>query len=266
MDVFVSIPPQAFFVERIAGELADVHVMAGPGQSPHALEPTPKQLTDLAKARIYFAIGVPFETRLLQKVQSTSPNLRIVHTEEGVPRRPIGGHGQSAKGTLDPHIWLSPKLVKIQAATIAKVLEAMDPMHAGRYRTNLKHFIASLDKVDKTLASEMFRYRGRVFYVYHPAFGYFADAYGLIQVPIEREGKEPGASEFAAIIEGAKGRGAKTIFVEPQFPRRQAETIARAIGGKVVVLDPLARDYLNNLEVMAKRIREALEGEGRYQP
>jgi zinc transport system substrate-binding protein len=287
MDVFVSIPPQAFFVERIAGDLAEVHVMVGPGQSPHTLEPTPKQLTDLAKARVYFAIGLPFERRLLGKIGSISPNIRIVHTEGGVPYRlmraePAGHkrdelqpesenvtghvHGQGPRGrgaVPDPHIWLSPKLVKIQAATIAKVLQEMDPAHAVRYRTNLKHFIASLDDVDKKIAGELTPYRGRPFYVYHPAFGYFADAYGLVQVPIEREGKDPGASEIAAIIESAKVHRAKTIFVEPQFPKGQAEAIARAIGGKVVGLDPLARDYLNNLELMAGRIRKALTEEGR---
>jgi zinc transport system substrate-binding protein len=261
MDIFVSIPPQAFFVERIAGDLADVHIMVGPGQSPHAFEPTPKQLARMSEAKIYFAIGLPFERRLLQKVQSMSPGLRIVHTEEGVSRRSIGGHGHGAKGATDPHIWLSPKLVKMQAVTIAKALEVMDPAHAGKYRNNLRRFIASLDRVDSKIGHELAPFRGRAFYVYHPALGYFADAYGLVEVPIEREGKQPGASGLAAVITGAKECGAKTIFVEPQFPRRQAAAIARAIGGDVVGLDPLAEDYLTNLESMAEKIREALKKE-----
>jgi len=263
MEVFVSIPPQAFFVEHVAGKLAQVHVLAGSGQSPHALEPTPKQLADLARTRIYFAIGLPFEQRLLEKVRSISPDIRVVHTEEGVPRRPIDGHEHGTTGTQDPHIWLSPKLVRIQVMTISKALQEMDPAHAGLYQTNLKNFIASLDDVDKRVASMLAPYRGRSFYVYHPAFGYFADAYGLVQVPVEREGKDPGASGLAAVMESAKGSRAKTVFVEPQFPKRQAEVIAHAIGGQVVELDPLARDYLNNLEVMAERIRKALEEEGR---
>jgi zinc transport system substrate-binding protein len=259
VEVFVSIPPQAFFVERIAGELANVHVMVSQGQSPHSFKPTPKQLARLSDARCYFAIGLPFEQRLLQKVHGMSPDLRIVHTEENVPRRPIGGHGK--RGVPDPHIWLSPRLVKIQAATIAKALEVMDPAHAGRYRTNLKKFIAALDRVDKEIARELAPYEGSPFYVYHPALGYFADAYGLVEVPIEREGKRPGAGGLAAAIASAKEHGAKTIFVEPQFSRRQAEAIARAIGGKVVVIDPLAKDYLNNLESIAVKIRGELSAE-----
>jgi zinc transport system substrate-binding protein len=139
----------------------------------------------------------------------------------------------------------------------------MDPAHAGRYRTNLKRFIASLDRVNSKIAGELAPYRGRAFYVYHPALGYFADAYGLVEVPIEREGKQPGAGGLAQVIASAKEHGAKTIFVEPQFPKREAEAIARAIGGDVRTLDPLAKDYLNNLESMAGRIGEALKKERR---
>lgn len=263
MDVFVSIPPQAFFVERISGELARVHVVVGQGQSPHAFEPTPKQLASLSEARVYFAIGLPFERRLLQKIRSISPGLRIVHTEEGIPRRPIEGHGHKDGGGLDPHIWLSPRLVKMQAEKISKAFEELDPDHAEQYRINLKDFIRSLDRVDGKIARELAPFKGQAFYVYHPALGYFADAYGLDEVPIEREGKQPGAGGLADVIESARKHRAGVIFVEPQFPKKQAEAIARAIGGKVVVIDPLARDYMNNLELMAEEVRRALEEEGR---
>ena len=250
IDVFVSIPPQAFFVERIGGERLDVHTVIRAGQSPHTFEPTSKLLAELAKAKIYFAIGFPFEKRLLRKIRGVNPDLRVVHTEGGVKL-----------SKEDPHIWLSPRFAKIQAETIDLALAKADPENAKAYAKNLKRLLAELDRVDKKIAGELAPYKGRTFYVYHPAFGYFAAAYGLEQVSVEHEGKEPGASDLAAFIEGAKARGATVIFVEPQFPKRQAEVIAKAIGGKVVTLDPLAEDYLTNLETIAQKIRDALKTE-----
>ncbi len=264
LPVFVSIPPQAFFVERIGGEHVSVGVLVAPGQSPHAYDPTPRQLVDLARAKFFFAIGLPFERSLLSKLEGSHPNLRIVHTEEGIARRrlPTHDHGDGhAHEALDPHTWLSPKLALHQVRAIALALEAADPEHAATYRKNLVVLAAELNQLDRTIAKAFAPYRGRSFFVAHPAFGYFADAYGLVQVPIEHEGKRPGARALAGVIEDARHKGARVVFVEPQFSQREADMLARAIGGRVVTLDPLARDYAMNLRTMADRIRSAVAQE-----
>lgn len=276
LNVFVSIPPQAYFVERIGGPHVTVGVLVGPGQSPHSFEPSPKQLAMLAKARVFFAVGWPFEKRLLEKVTATSPNLRIIDTRQGVPLRyltPEEAHADEeparpgekdadhdhAAGEADPHIWLSPRLAKTQAATICRGLSDADPAHRADYEKSLKALQDDLDKVDQRLAKALEPVKGKAFLTFHPAFGYFADAYGLKQVPVEVGGKEPSARQLAQLIARARDTGARVIFVQPQFSARSAEAVAQAIGGAVVPMDAMAKDYLTNLDDMAAKVRSAVK-------
>jgi len=266
LRAFVSILPQASFVERVGGEHVAVEVLVGPGQSPHAYEPTPRQMAALAGSRVYFSIGVPFEKSLLGKLATMARDLRIVDTREGIPlRKMTDGHDEGARhdhehpeGTPDPHVWLNPRLAKLVAANIAKALKELDPQHAADYEANLKAFQADLDRVDARVAEALAPLRGKSFMVFHPAFGYFGDAYGLTQEAVEIEGKEPTARQLAALIEKAKARGVRVIFVQPQFSRAGAAAVASAIDGVVVPMDPLARNYIENLEVMATQIQGGL--------
>lgn len=268
LTVAVSILPQAHFVERVGGERVRAVVLVGPGQSPHAYEPTPKQVAELAGARAYFTIGVEFERGLLPRLRSSFPKLRVVDTRTGVPLRTMTGaeavaecdhghdHGRhDHQGTPDPHIWLSPRLVKIQAQTICDALADLDPAGAETYRRNLAAFQTDLDRLQDLLEVALAGLKGREVFVFHPAFGYFLDEFGLKQVPVEIEGKEPTARQLATVIERAKAAGVRVIFVQPQFSRKSAEAVAEAIGGVVVPLDPLARDFTANLEEMAAKIR-----------
>ena len=268
--VFVSILPQAYFVQRVGGQHVNVEVLVGPGQSPASYEPTPDQMSALAKARVLFRIGVPFEQTLLPKVQRAFERLEICDTRQGITLRHMeaplhdhqdqqrqANHDHSAAGD-DPHIWLSPKLVKTQARTICAALCRLDPPHADDYRQNLAAFHADLDALDRRIAEALAPVKGKELFVFHPSYGYFADAYGLKQVPVEIEGKQPVAKDIADLIRRARQAGVKVIFVQPQFSTSSAEVIARGIGGVVVPLDPLAHDYIENLESMARQVSQAL--------
>ena len=269
IPVFVSIDPQVYFLERVGGTHVTVEVLIGKGHSPHTYEPTPQQTAKLAQARAFFGIGVPAEQGLLKKIKKTHRNLLMVNTQKGVPYRTIEGHdhpGEEAhhkavnRKTPDPHIWMNPRLVKVQARNIRDALTRLDPGHARDYAANLRTFEADLDRIDARIARILAPMKGRKIYVFHPSFGYFTDAYGLVQVPIEMEGKEPSARQVAGLIERAKQDGVKVIFVQPQFSRKSAEAIAKAIGGTVVPIDPLARDYLANLEYIAVTIERGGTG------
>jgi len=134
----------------------------------------------------------------------------------------------------------------------------MDPSNCKEYSGNLQAFLSDLDRIDQRIASALAPFKGSNIYVFHPAFGYFADSYGLRQVPIEIEGKEPGARQLAVIINRAKKERVQVIFVQPQFSTKSAETIAKSIGGAVVPINPLSRDYLSNLEKIAAKIEQGL--------
>jgi zinc transport system substrate-binding protein len=252
---FVSVAPQKYFVERVGGQFVEVEELVAPGRSPATYEPTPKQMARLAEAHVYFRVGVPFEHGFIDKLPGINPELKIVDTRKNVPLRFFN---DSAGGQApDPHIWLDPKRVKIQAATISEALCGIVDERCGDFQRNLSLFEQDLDKIDREIAGILASLKGRSFYVFHPAFGYFGDSYGLRQVAVEVEGKEPGPRQLSELIEQAGKEGVRTIFVQPQFSRGQAETFARAIGAGVVPLDPLSVDYLSNLKVMAEALREA---------
>jgi len=267
LKVAVSIPPQAQCVERIGGQHVSVTVLVGPGHSPATYDPTPRQLSEMASASLYFRIGVAFEGRFAEVLGSTCPKLKIIDTRAGIALRRIEApcrHGEGedhahhthSEGD-DPHIWLDPRLVKIQARTICTALTAADPSHAEEFERNLAAFLADLDRLHARLTERLAPFKGRTFFVFHPAFGYFADAYGLEQVAVETGGRSPSARQLVSLTERAKAARTQCIFVQKQFAAASAKAVADAIGGEVVALDPLARDLLANLDEMARLIARA---------
>lgn len=289
VKVFVSILPTAYFVERVGGPDVEVSVLVGPGQDPHSFEPTPRLMAKLADAQILFKMKFPFEETLIKKMESTFKKLEVVDLQQGIRLRAMteeeseageADHGQGKgeehehghgaleehehhheAGDMDPHTWLDPQLAKIQARTIADTLVRIDPGHKDQYEKNLKDFQAELDAVHERLIKALAPVKGKAFFVFHPAYGYFGDAYGLKQIPVEIEGKEPTAKRLARLIDLAKEDEVKVIFVEPQFSKKSAEALAKAIGGAVVPLDPLAPDYLKNLQDMAVKLDSALRSQ-----
>lgn len=246
LRVVVSILPQKQFVERIAGDAAQVEVLVRPGQSPATYDPTPAQLVELGRAQLYFRIGTAFEANWVPRFQSQFPKLRIVDTREGIELAPMrDAHGQSAaSGARDPHIWTSPRLVKRQAQTVRDALISLAPAQRERFEAGYARYAAELDALDGELRQTLAGKTQRRFMVFHPAWGYLARDYGLEMIPIEAEGKEPGPKALAALIEQARALGVRVIFVQRQFSRTAAESVARAIGGEVVELDPLAEDFI----------------------
>jgi len=256
LKVFVSIVPQKYFVEKIGGDLVDVSVMVRPGASPAIYEPKPKQMVVLSRAKIYFAIGVPFEKAWLKKIVSASPMMLVLHTEAGIEKMPM--KEDKPNGIKDPHIWLSPPLVKVQARNIMDALQKVDLAHSSVYKANYKKFIREIDSLDAELRRIFLGKEGERFIVFHPAWGYFARTYGLKMVPVESEGKAPKPRALQRLIEMAKRDGIKVVFVQPEFSTKSAEIIAKAIGGEVVFASPLNPDWARNLKEVAEKFRAAL--------
>lgn len=262
--VFVSIAPQKYFVQQICKELADIQVMVPSGASPATYEPKPRQMAAISKTRIYFSIGVPFEKAWLKKIAAANPDMAVVPTDRGIIKQPIAvyHHHEDEKqpehGTLDPHIWLSPPLVMIQARTILKALQETDPIHRSVYENNYRAFMSQLSDLDAEIRTIFSGRSGQQFMVFHPSWGYFAHAYGIKQVPIEIEGKESKPAQLRALIEHAREDGIKFVFVQPQFSARSAKLIAREISGQVVFADPLAEDWAGNLRAVARKFETAL--------
>ncbi|MCG8551999.1 MAG: zinc ABC transporter substrate-binding protein [Desulfobacterales bacterium] len=295
LPVFVSIMPQQYFVQQIGKDKVDVSVMVQPGASPATYEPKPAQMAKISKTRIYFSIGVPFETFWLDKIASANPNMTIVHTDKGIKKQPMAAHQHHHEGHeahhddghdahhhgghnahhdekahaeddhdhghagLDPHIWLSPKLVKIQAGKILGALAAADPENKGFYTVNYNLFIKEIDALDRDLTLMLKHNAGMQFMVFHPAWGYFARDYKLKMIPIEIEGKDPKPAKLQKLIQHARDEGINVIFVQPQFSTKSAQLVAREINGQVMPANPLALDWLDNMRKMAGQFKEALK-------
>jgi zinc transport system substrate-binding protein len=264
LSIFVSVVPQETFVSRIGGDHVRVEALVQPGQDPHSYEPTARRVAALSDADLYIRIGVGFENAWMPRLLAANPDLRVLDARDGIElRAESDSHnhhdhdGHDDHGNIDPHIWSSPRRVKIIGSRIRDTLSEIAPEHASDFEANFDRFAADLDALDSAIRKRLSDLENRRFMVYHPAWGYFAEDYGLEQVAIEREGKEPGARALASLIDQARREGIRIIFAEPQFNRASAEQVALAIGGKVAVIDPLSGDYFANLRQVADLIAEA---------
>lgn len=259
LPVAAGIDPVAYLAERIGGDRVSVTVLLASGQNPHTYEPLPKQVAELSAARVYFRTAMPFERRLIEKLGASGRRPTVVDVCAGVTPRKMeeeDGHDHGG-GSVDPHMWLNPINGRIMAATVCAGLKGADPANAASYDRNLATLQHELDSAHERITTALAPYRGRAFYVNHPAFGYFADAYGLHQVSIEVSGKEPTAKRLAQLVEQARRDRVGVIFLQQQAPQRAAESLAAELGARVMKIDPLSRDYVPNLEAIAAALRDS---------
>jgi zinc transport system substrate-binding protein len=244
--VAVSVLPLAWLVERIAGDRVQVEVMIPPGASEVSYEPALPQLEAAARASLYVKLGHPafeFEEAWLDDLLTGRAGLPVVDACAGLPL-----HAD------DPHVWTSPRSMAAMARNVAAGLEVMLPDQVPALRANLAEVLSEIEALDAELRGILAERRGMRFLVLHPAWGYLAADYGLEQVALERQGKEPGVRELAELAERARAAGIRVVFVQPQLDLRSASALAAEIGAEVESLDPLARDWPGNLRQVARRI------------
>ncbi|PKL65382.1 MAG: zinc ABC transporter substrate-binding protein [Methanomicrobiales archaeon HGW-Methanomicrobiales-3] len=266
LTVAVTILPQKQFVERIAGEHVHVIVLVPPGASPHTHEPTAKQLEDISRASVYIKVGsgIDFERAWIHKLSGVNPRMTIVDSSEGI-QRIAGGHDHEETATpadhsdnsdegegTDPHIWLSPKNARIMVENTCRGLTRADPIHADEYRANADAYQKELDALDTEISEDIASREVHTFMVYHPAWSYFAKDYGLVQIPIETDGKEPSPAGIENLILKAKNENITVIFASPESSTKSATVIAEEIGGTLVLVSGLEEDYLGNLKKVAQ--------------
>jgi zinc transport system substrate-binding protein len=261
--VAVSVPPQACFVEKIGGSHVRVEVMIPPGYSHEDYSPSPRQVVALSHARLYIKVGHPafeLETRFIDPFLKNKPDVQVVDMSRGMELIQ-GGASEGGHEGSDPHVWVAPATVRVAARNIADALTAVDPRHAAEYQANLRSFLAEIDALDREIRALLGPAGStgpvRRFLVYHPSWGYFAQEYGLGQIAIEAEGKEPSAKRLIELIDRARREDVRLLFVSQGFPRKSAQVIADAAGCKIVTADPQARDWAANLRRVAAEIGEA---------
>ena len=262
MQIFVTVPPQAFLAQKIGGDAVEVHTLVGKGRDPHTFEPTPRQAATLAGANLFFTVDIPFEKQLVVKVAASNPKLQIVDSTKGIVRLPLRepDHKEAhSDNEADPHLWLATDNLRVMAENMATALSTAMPERKEALHKNLASLQSEISALDRRLSTSLAPHRGKTFYVFHPAFGYFANAYGLKQKAVEISGKSPTPRQLTALIRQAREDRVHTIFVQPQFDSKSADTVAQAINGAVVPIDPLEKDVLHNLAAIAGAIEQALK-------
>ncbi len=257
--IFVPAPPYAYLVEKLAGDEIEVRTLVGENDDPHSYSPTPKEVADLAGAMIYFTADLPFETALIETLENSSTGLKIIDMVDQLQRREFShgeDHGHHHGKEYDPHVWLSPALFAKQAALVANELIANidDTALATRISANSEKLIAEIKALDAELAKKLAPMKARSFYTYHGAFGYLADAYGLKQQAIEFAGRSPEPKQIVELIKKARADGVKMILVQPQFDQAGAISLAEAINGVVVPINPMAKDVLESWRKLAELV------------
>ncbi len=272
-EISVSIAPQKYFLEKITKDKFDINVMVKAGSSPHTYEPKTSQMKSLSNSKIYFYTGIEFEKAWLDKFKKSAPNTLFIDSSASIERIAMEEHSHEEEGPeghkhekhndhedehdhdgLDPHVWLDPVLVKVQAKNIYEAVVSIDLENKEFYTKNYEEFLKELDSLDAQIKEILKPYEHKAFMVFHPSWGYFAKRYDLEQISIEIQGKEPKPNELVELVKDAKVHNIKIIFVSPQFSQKSAKTIAQNIGGNVVDIDSLSENWANDLLKTANEI------------
>jgi zinc transport system substrate-binding protein len=250
--VTVSIAPQQWIIEHIAPDL-EVEVLLPKSASPATYSPKPSDLAALKRSELYFTIGVPFERANLKRFATLNSKMKIVDMSRYVRKFPIAHHHKHAHESLDPHTWLAPPQLMLLARAALQELIKLEPAKKESYLKNYEELIKKLAAFDAKIFKLTLTLRNRKFLVYHPSFGYFARVYDLEQIAIEKEGKEPSAAHLTHLVHEAKG--AKVLIIEPQFPKRSAQLLAKKLGLTIVTIDPLAPNPLQTIQKVTDALR-----------
>mgnify|MGYP000322739397 CR=1 FL=1 len=265
-EITVNILPQKYFVEKIVKDKFEINVMVKPGSSPHNYEPKPSQMKSLVNSKAYFLVGDPFEQAWMDKFKQNAKNTLFVDTTKGIEKIQMEEHNHHDEANVDakhdehdhsgfdPHVWLDPLLVKIQAKNIYEAMVEIDSHNSDFYKTNYEEFIKELDTLDENIKTILSPYKDKAFMVFHPSWGYFAKRYDLEQISIEIEGKEPKPNELVELIEEAKKHDIKIVFVAPQFSQKSAKTISKNINANVIAIDPISGNWKESMLDTANQI------------
>lgn len=262
--IMVTIPPQKYILEQLAGDLAEVESLLSPVDNPHSFQPLPSQIRQMSRADIYITVGVGLESSFLPQLKSAVPSLKVVESATAVHLRNIDAghlHEEEAEEhetlSTDPHYWMSPARVAESLPPIVEALIEVYPQNQEELRGNALAFQTRLEQLDRELSHTLKESTGQILFIYHPSLGYFADTYGLRQEAIETGGKEPSPRQMEALIQEAREDGVKLLLVQPQFNKRSAEFIAAALDGRVESVNHLAYDWEENLKQLAQWIKDS---------
>lgn len=257
IDVAVSIGPEVEFVKAVGGDKVNVILMVPSGSDPHTYEPLPGQLTRVSNAKMYAEVGTPveFEINYMGKIKSINPTMLVVNCSEGVNL--ISNTAENESDEVDPHIWTDPKNAEIMVENIYQGLVQIDPADKDYFQKNRDQYLKKLDELDKNATKLIKEKNGSIIIVFHPAFGYYAKEYNLTMIAAMINDEEPSPQRIAMLVDTAQKNNIHVVFTEPQYDQKYMQSVASQIGGRVVFVNDLDENYLQNMENISKAFSES---------
>jgi zinc transport system substrate-binding protein len=262
ITVAVSLQPYATLVKMLGGDRVNVVTLLPPGADPHNFEPKPAVIKAFSVAQVYFTDGSGLDKTWMPRFLGANKNVQVVDISKGIEwmksEEEYGAHGHHHDEEMDPHIWTSPTRMRFLAQNIFQELKKLDPKYVIDYVNRASMVQDELALVERQLNEAVISMPKdrRSFIVFHPTYGYLAKDFKLKQYTIEVNGKEPKPRDLANLVKVGRKNGVKTVFVQPQFSKRAAETIAKELGAVVVETDPLSADFIGNTQKFIKAIKE----------
>lgn len=254
--VLVSVAPHKFFVDQVTQHSVPVQLMVPAGASSHTYEPSPKEILSASKGDLWFTMGEAFEPKVIRSLTSYNSSMQIVDLRKGVNLIRDGEHHHHCchchGNSEDVHYWLSLREAEAQALTIYEALVARYPEKKEIFKEGYTKFVAALRELDQELTAQLKPVTGRSILVSHPAYGYFVRDYGMSQISIEFEGKDPTPLQLTTVLRDAKNAKVTKVFVQPQYPSKGASLVAKEIQAKVVTLEPYSENYFETMREIAK--------------
>ena len=270
ITVAVSLQPYATLVKMLGGDRVNVVTLLPPGADPHNFEPKPAVIKAFSVAQVYFTDGSGLDKTWMPRFLGANKNVQVVDISKGIEwmksEEEHGAHGHHHDEEMDPHIWTSPTRMRFLAQNIFQELKKLDPKYVIDYVNRASMVQDELALVERQLNEAVISMPKdrRSFIVFHPTYGYLAKDFKLKQYTIEVNGKEPKPRDLANLVKVGRKNGVKTVFVQPQFSKRAAETIAKELGAVVVETDPLSADFIGNTQKFIKAIKEGGKSNGRH--
>ena len=253
LNIFVTVIPQIGIVKQIGGQFVDVKALVTTGSCPETFSPSPKQIRELSDADMFISLGLPFEAAWLKKVSGARSDIKMMVMSSGIEFRKLEDIHLQQEGDKDPHIWMSLRNTSIMAQNTAKILSRLMPQNSDYFYQNLRAYENKIIIEDNKLKELFKNKKDKNIYVFHPVFGYFADDYGLKQIPIEMEGKEPSAKQLVELMSLFKKNNVKLIFIEPEFSSKSAEAVVKEINAKTVPVSIFNENIFETMEDFANK-------------
>lgn len=248
--ITVTIEPLRYFTEQIAGDKFAVSTMVPQGGNPETYEPTTRQMMKLAESDLYIKVGnIGFERAWMKKLIQNAPHTIIIDSSEGIEP------AHSSRGVTDPHTWMSASNAKLIARNIYHALVSIDERDSAAYRKKYEALTDSIKATDMRLREQLTRDKSQAFLIDHPALTYFARDYGLLQIPVEEEGREPSAAQMRKTIQLARNKKVRVMFVQKMFENGSTKIVSQEVGAETETINPLSRDWSEEMVNIAKKLK-----------